>query len=135
MKTITVSNVLVNRVVGYAGNQDNNNYSDVRLRIRVQTVDANGNATLYSSLDKTYVQNSTNSLILFTESIKVPKTGTIVIQVDQMGLECALAQTSCVGKPSKQEFFEQRTYTDVSASPTFPFPMFQSDLSADICCP
>ncbi len=131
---IDIQNVLWALPVGPLSNPDINNYPDIRIKIKVQAVNGNGNAVLYKSYDKTYAQSFSSSKAWFRENIEVPSSGSFVIQVEVIGLECTWVNASCTAQPfsSKQEYFRQETYNTGTPS-LFTFPITPANKITETC--
>ncbi len=111
--------------------------ADYKVKVKVQTLDANGNATLY--YHHTFQQNvDANGSTSYDYSINVPSgNAAYVIQIDLLYLDCIWQNTFCTGvNPSSiKEFFMQQTYnTQGTPNSNHVFHFGASDQIDEDCC-
>lgn len=101
-----------------------NKQPNFSVRIRVQTLDPSGNATVYRSYNLTRTYTSIGNDPWINQTIDVPATGTFVVQVEIIHSECTSPFSGCsisVGGAGKKEYFRQLTFTSKPSSITMPF--------------
>lgn len=87
------------------------NDADHVVKVKVQTLDANNNATLYKAYSWTY--NYTGlSEAWHNKVVEVPRTGMYVIQVEILFSECTWQFSTCSlpARASTKEYFTQQTF-------------------------
>jgi hypothetical protein len=107
---------------GTPANWQMNNDANHKVRVKVQTLDANQNATLYRSYQWTYNYSGLSDT-WHNERIEVPQTGMFVVQVEVLFTECTWQNmTSCSFpiKASNKEYFTQATFSSRPPSITMP---------------
>ena len=121
--SVQITNPLHALPVGPNGSQDFSNYSDLKVKILVQTFDASGNPVLYGPANSfTVVNDANNQKPTITKSVEVPESGEFAIQVFVQGTECVVAYSQCVGtsaQASKQEYFQQRRFNPGATTAVF----------------
>jgi hypothetical protein len=106
---------------GPTSNWQMSNDANHKVKVKVQTLDANQNATLYKSYSWTY-NYTTLSDTWHNERIEVPNSGMFVVQVEILFTECTWQNTSCnfPYTASNKEYFTQSTFSSKPASITMP---------------
>lgn len=117
---------------GTSTNWQMNNDANHKVRVKVQTLDANQNATLYRSYTWTYNYSGVSDS-WHNERIEVPQTGMFVVQVEIIYSECTWQNMSCSlpWRGSIKEHFTQSTFTSKPASITM--PVSSSNIIAQDC--
>lgn len=106
---------------GTTTNWQMGNDANHKVRVKVQTLDANQNATLYRSYNWTYNYSGLSDS-WHNERIEVPQTGMFVVQVEIIFSECTWQNMTCnlPWRGSIKEHFTQSTFTSKPASITMP---------------
>ena len=107
---------------GTPSNWQLSNDADHVVKVKVQTLDSNNNATLYKSYSWTYNQTGLSEAWHY-KTIEVPRTGMYVVQVEILFTECTWQQTTCSFPftASTKEYFKQLTFSSTPPSITMPF--------------
>ena len=117
---------------GSSANWQLNNDANHKVKVKVQGLDSNQNATLFRSY--TFIYNYTGqSPTWHNETIEVPQSGMFVVQVDIEFTECTWQSASCSFPytASNKDYFNQRTFTSRPASISIPFS--SSQIIAQYC--
>lgn len=117
--TLSVANPQWGIGTGGSNNWDMNNDADYIVRVKVQTLDANSNASLYHAYHFTKLFTGTSNA--FEDfSIDVPSIGDFVIQVEIEFSECTWQSSTCIEYDAgKKEYFKQKTYNNANQDFTF----------------
>lgn len=118
---ISIQNPQWGQGQGTPSNWQLSNDANHKVKVKVQTLDANQNATLYRSYQWTYNYTGLSDT-WHNERIEVPQTGMFVVQVEIEYTECTWQNTSC-NYPitaSTKDFFTQQTFTSKPASVNVP---------------
>jgi hypothetical protein len=117
---------------GSTSNWQLSNDANHKVKVKVQALDANQNATLFRSYNWTYNYSGISDT-WHNVQIEVPQTGMFVVQVDIEFTECTWQSASCSFPytASNKDYFAQRTFTSKPASISIPFS--SSNIIAQYC--
>ncbi|HEY0429712.1 MAG TPA: hypothetical protein VGC76_18160 [Pyrinomonadaceae bacterium] len=106
---------------GSGSNWQLNNDANHKVKVKVQTLDSNQNATLYKSYSWTYNYSGLSDSWHY-QQIEVPQTGMFVVQVEVEFTECTWQNASCSFPytGSTKDYFTQQTFTSRPSSITMP---------------
>lgn len=118
---ISIQNPLWGQGQGTPINWQQTNDANHKVKVKVQTLDSNQNATLYKSYSWTYNYNGLSDT-WHNQRIEVPQTGMFVVQVEVESTECTWQSSSCnlPYRASTKDFFVQQTFTSKPSSVNVP---------------
>jgi len=119
---LTVHNPQWGYGTGSSANWNMNKDADYKIKVRVNTLDANSNAVVYS-VKSIPITNTGTSNSIENLKIDVPSSGSFVIQVELIYLECTWQDLNCnAGEDqSKKSYFKQKTIQSPQSTYDFSF--------------